>query len=179
MNQLTFSLLDLCQLGDIVPFYNTATKLGDPDRHEVHDYSDKLLVRSLGLFQDKYNELVDKLGGDEQNVTTVKGDLYQELKAFILNPEPPTTLITEENIHEVKVVLYDRLQDATKNDSKWKYSAFRILRPHKLPEMLNRETAKKFFDAIKEKRNLVDGTPLLSWWLLEIIETRYLAIHGD
>ena len=163
MNQLTFSLLDLCQIGDIVPFYNTATKLGDPDRHEVHDYSDKLLVRSLGLFQDKYNELVDKLGGDEQNVTTVKGDLYQELKAFILNPEPPTSLITEENIHEVKVVLYDRLQDATKNDSKWKYSAFRILRPHKLPEMIIAKLRRSFSTPSKKK---------------EILQIALLYCHG-
>ena len=50
MNQLSFTLLDLCQLGDIEPFYNTVTKQLDDSQHEVHDLTDKLLVRSLGLF---------------------------------------------------------------------------------------------------------------------------------
>ena len=50
MNQLSFTLLDLCQLGDIEPYYNTVTKQVDNSQHEVHDLSDKLLVRNLGLF---------------------------------------------------------------------------------------------------------------------------------
>ena len=51
MHQLTFTLLDLIQLGDIVPFFNTATKLSDPDRHEVHYYNnDNLVVSNIELF---------------------------------------------------------------------------------------------------------------------------------
>ena len=50
MNQLSFTLLDLCQLGDIEPYYNTITKQNDLSQHEIHDLSDKLLVSSLGMF---------------------------------------------------------------------------------------------------------------------------------
>jgi hypothetical protein len=40
VKQLTFTLLDLTQLGDIVPFFNTSKKEAAIDRHEIHDSTD-------------------------------------------------------------------------------------------------------------------------------------------
>ena len=40
MSQLSLKLIDLIQLGDIVPYFNTKDKVPTADRHEVHDYDD-------------------------------------------------------------------------------------------------------------------------------------------
>ena len=107
MNQLSFTLLDLCQLGDIEPYYNTVTKQLDNSQHEVHDLSDKLLVSSLEQFQHQYNDLVHRLGGDEMKVQTIKGTLFKEYSDLYKAKQVPSIEITEDNVHEAKVVLTD------------------------------------------------------------------------
>jgi hypothetical protein len=54
VKQLTFTLLDLIQLGDIVPFFNSIKNVATRDMHEVHDYSDDLLVTTFNKFDDEY-----------------------------------------------------------------------------------------------------------------------------
>jgi len=76
-HQLSFTLRDLIQLGDIVPYYNSSDKSITADRHEVHDYEDKLLISHVNKFQDKYNDLVEKLGGDGLICQQVKGKIYK------------------------------------------------------------------------------------------------------
>ena len=178
MNQLSFTLLDLCQLGDIEPYYNTVTKQLDNSQHEVHDLSDKLLVSSLEQFQHQYNDLVHRLGGDEMKVQTIKGTLFKEYSDLYKAKQVPSIEITEDNVHEAKVVLLNELRDVSKDGHKWKYSVFEVLPPYYLPAMMDGDAAQSFFDAIKEKRKLVDGTPELSWWTIKEIEKRYMAEHN-
>jgi len=63
-------------------------------------------------------------------------------------------VVTAENIHEVKVVLYDKYLTLHKESVSWKASAFKILPPHYLPNTMNRESARTFFNEIKVKNNL-------------------------
>jgi hypothetical protein len=130
--QLTFSLLDLIQLGDIVPHYNTIEKKSVADWHEIHDYEDKLLISHFSKFDDKFRELVLKPQIDEYSLQSTRGKTYHKYKAIVNTQEKSTTHVTAENIHEVKVVLlFDRqFHDISKDGRKWKYSPFKILHPH-------------------------------------------------
>ena len=105
MNQLTFSLLDLIQLGDIIPHYSTKDKKHIADLHEVHDFEDKLLVSHYSMFKDKYVELTLKLRTEDYNLQSSKGTTYLKYREIVNSPEAPTIDITAENIHEVKLVL--------------------------------------------------------------------------
>ena len=105
MNQLTFGLLDIIQLGDIIPHYSTKDKKHIADLHEVHDFEDKLLVTHYSMFKDKYIELTLKLQTDEYNLQSSKGKTFMKYREILNGPEEPTIDITAENIHEVKLVL--------------------------------------------------------------------------
>lgn len=123
-------------------------------------------------------ELEHKLGGDEMIIQTIKGTLYKEYSDLFKAKQVPSIEITEDNVHEAKVVLLNELRDVSKDGHKWKYSVFEVLPPYYLPAMMDSDTAQSFFDAIKEKRKLVHGTPQLSWWTIEEIEKRYMAQHN-
>jgi hypothetical protein len=123
-------------------------------------------------------ELEHKLGGDEMIIQTIKGTLFKEYSDLYKAKQVPSIEITEDNVHEAKVVLLNELRDVSKEGHKWKYSVFEVLPPYYLPAMMDGDAAQSFFDAIKEKRKLVHGTPQLSWWTIEEIEKRYMAQHN-
>jgi hypothetical protein len=50
MKQLAFTLLELIQLGDVIPHYHSVTRKARPGRHEVHDRADTLLISSCNAF---------------------------------------------------------------------------------------------------------------------------------
>jgi hypothetical protein len=79
-------------------------------------------------------------------------------------------VITAENIHEVKVALYGKFLTLHKQSVTWKASAFTILPPYFLPQTLDRDSAKTFFDEIKIQKKFKPGQPKLSWWLIAEIE---------
>ena len=58
--QLAFTLLDLIQLGDIVPHMDSITNVAAPNRHEVHEHGGVLLHGTFNSFEDMYNEMLDK-----------------------------------------------------------------------------------------------------------------------
>ena len=92
-------------------------------------------------------------------------------------PQAADTLVTEENIHEVKVALTGRFNTV---DDYWSYSAFFILPPHKLSPGLNRKHAEIFCKNVLRQRNLkMYDKPQLSWWLLSEIEKEYLAKQAE
>ena len=111
-------------------------------------------------------------------VQTIKGSLFKEFSDLYKAKQVPSIEITEDNVHEAKVVLLNELRDVSKEGHKWKYSVFEVLPPHYLPAMMDGEAAQSFFDAIKEKRKFVDGTPELSWWTIKEIEKRYMAKYN-
>ena len=179
IRQLSFTLLDLIQLGEIVPHYDTHTKTAVPGQHEVHDYTDKLLVSSRNLFDDKLNYLKLKLGiQDEKAFSEVRGGVYGFYKEVIARAPGAGTLVTAENIHEVKVVLINEFFKLQKGESKWTGSAFKILPPYMLPAHLDHPAAKTFFDLIKGQRKFRTGKPQLSWWLMPEIEEEYFVKTG-
>ena len=92
-------------------------------------------------------------------------------------PQAADTLVTEENIHEVKVALTGRFNTV---DDYWSYSAFFILPPHKLSPGLNRKHAEIFCKNVLRQRNLkMYDKPQLSWWLLSEIEKEFLAKQAE
>ena len=176
MKQLNFTLLDLIQLGDIVPFFNTATKDATPDRHEVHDNTDKLLVSSYNKFDEEYNQLTNELcgDGDTLSVQMVRGAIFMKYREILNKNETPTISVTADNIDQVKVVLIGNASSRTKPTDKSIYWAFKILPPYHMPEVLDRDSAKVYFDDIKARRNFQPGEPQLSWWVLHEIKAEFL-----
>ena len=92
----------------------------------MHDYTDSFLISYCNLFDDKHHELKLKLGiKDEYLIQSVKGTLFKKYREMVDGPQAADTLVTAENIHEVKVALTGRF--ITVDDYKsvrWSYSAF-------------------------------------------------------
>jgi len=100
--------------------------------------------------------------------------LFMKYKEILNKNETPTIPVTAENIHEVKVLLIGNGRSRSKPTDKSIYWAFKILPPHYMPEVLDRESAKVYFDDIKERRNFQPGVPQLSWWVLHEIKAEFL-----
>lgn len=144
LKHLSFTLLDLIQLGDIVPHYNSTNLTGVLDHHEVHDRSDSLLISRMNLFEDKYHELRNKLGVADKldlKYQGARGGIYKKYKMILERPQVADTLVTPENIHEVKVLLTGKFITLENSVSRWTCSAFEILPPYKLAPHLERHTA--------------------------------------
>jgi hypothetical protein len=144
----------------------------------VHDYSNSFLISHTNLFEDKYHELKLKLGiTDEYLISSVRGTLFKQYREMVDGPQAADTLVTAENIHEVKVALTGKFITADKG---WSYSAFYILPPHKLSPGLNRKHADIFCKNVLAQRNLkLHDNPQLSWWLLPEIEKEFLAKQAE
>ena len=144
----------------------------------MHDYTNSFLISHTNLFEDKYHELKLKLGiTDEYLIQGVKGTLYKKYREMVDSPKAADTLVTAENIHEVKVALTGRFNTV---EDYWSYSAFFILPPHKLSPGLNRKHAEIFCKNVLRQRNLkIYDKPQLSWWLLSEIEKEFLAKQAD
>ena len=91
----------------------------------MHDYTDSFLISNTNLFKDKYEELKLKLGiTDELDIQGVKGSLFKKYKDMVDSPKAATTLLTAENIHEVKVALTGKFVTVDNKSVRWSYSAF-------------------------------------------------------
>jgi hypothetical protein len=93
--------------------------------------------------------LLELAGLDELAIQQVRGSFYSSYKDIINGPSIADTIITAANISEVKVLLLNSFFTLEKDGVKWSASAFKILPPHKLPDDLDRTSAKAFFDDIK------------------------------
>ena len=76
--------------------------------------------------------------------------------------EAPSTVITADNIHQVSVCLVGEFFDYTKDNIKYKVCAFKMNHPFMLPVDLNRDSAKTFFDEIRQKKNFKAEELILS-----------------
>jgi hypothetical protein len=54
MKQLAFTMLDLIQLGEILPHFDSKTKTTAVSHHEIHDHSDSLLISRCNEFDKQY-----------------------------------------------------------------------------------------------------------------------------
>ena len=137
----------------------------------MHDYTDSLLISSCNLFDDKYHELKLKLGiTDELDIQGVKGSLFKKYKEMVDSPKAATTLVTAENIHEVKVALTGKFITVDNGYSRWTESVFMILPPYNLSPELNRNNADSFFSKILAQRKIKNGKPELTYWVISEIE---------
>jgi hypothetical protein len=130
-------LLDIIQLGEIVPFFNTVKKEAAIDRHEVHDLTNELLISNYNKFDHGFGILANELGGTEEsnyNVQRARGSVFKKYKGIVDLNEAPTIALTSENIHEVKVVLIGNSSTATKPTGKSTFWSFKILAPHFMPD---------------------------------------------
>jgi hypothetical protein len=160
-------LLDLIQFGDVVPLFDSVKNSPTIDRHEVHIHDYDRFLSHFNKFDTLYTDLVNEVGAvDDLHIQPVRGTLFHKYKKSLESQETPTTVVTTENIHEVRVVLLGNFATLTKANVSWKCSAFKILLPHFLPVALDRDSAKIFCDDIKAKRNLLPEAPQLSNWLL-------------
>lgn len=65
MKQLAFNMLDLIQLGEILPHFDSKTKTTALSLHEVHDHSDSLLISRYNQFDKQYENMRSELAGLE------------------------------------------------------------------------------------------------------------------
>ena len=84
------------------------------------------------------------------------------IKNSFTSTEAPTTVITADNIHQVSVALVGDFFDYTKDNIKFKVCVFKIIHPFMLPVDLNRDSAKTFFDEIRQKKNFKAEELILS-----------------
>ena len=107
-----------------------------------------------------------------------RGDLYSIYKAIVETQDDPTTAITAENIHKVKILLGDFVT-ITKANVTRKIVPFKILHPHFMPVAMDRDSAKIFFDDIKAKRDLKPEVPQLSNWVIAEIKAIFLKNYAN
>jgi hypothetical protein len=176
VKQLSFSLLDLIQFGDVVPFFNSGMKIKDTGRQEVHFYDFDHFLSHHNKLEEQYQLLSIELR-DQYFVGKARGDLYSVYKAIVETQDVPTTVITADNIHEVKILLGDFVTLTKANVSR-KIAPFKILHPHFLPVAMDRDSAKIFFDDIKAKRDLKTEVPQLSNWALSEIKAIFLKNYA-
>ena len=106
MRQLSFTLLDLIQLGVILPHFNSTTKVAFPGRHEIHDHTDRLLISSYNRFDEEYHQLKLSLPElDDSTIQEARDTLYEKYKKEIVSSEVPDIVVTSDNIPDVKVFL--------------------------------------------------------------------------
>lgn len=86
-------------MGEILPNFNSATKRQEAGRHEVHDYSDNSIFKSLQYFRDILVDLNNQYGGDENKALTgFRTSLFKKYQDIVASAEGGITLVTAENI---------------------------------------------------------------------------------
>lgn len=175
IRQLSFTLLDLMQLGDLRLNYDSVNKVHLPGHHEVHDPTGSQLLAAFNQFEISYAAMRKRLEGlegyDDYQLQLSRGGSYADLKDLVNSPRAPNVLISPDNIHDVKVVLVGEFFTLSKGGSSCKCSAFRVLPPYMLPYGIAHEN--EFFAAITATNCVPAGPPSLSSWLVEKIEQDY------
>jgi len=106
LKQLAFNLFDLIQLGEILPHFDSKTKITAISHHDVHYHSDSLLISRFNEFDKQYENMRSELGGlEDLAIQQVRGSFYSTYKGIINGPSVADTIVTAENISEVKVLL--------------------------------------------------------------------------
>lgn len=92
----------------------------------MHDNFDSILISSWNLFDGKYIELLLKLGiKDEYLISSVRGTLFKKYREIVTGTQAAAeVLVTQENIHEVKVALTGKFVTVDNKSVRWSYSAF-------------------------------------------------------
>jgi hypothetical protein len=79
----------------------------------------------------------------------VRGSLYNQYKEIANIQDESPTIVTPDNIQDVKVLLIGNFVTLTKATGKCICWTFKVLYPHFLPLYLDRDSAKKLFDKVK------------------------------
>ena len=110
-----------------------------------------------------YKSLVARINGIAYDCQMMRNThVSATIRNSFSRTEAPTTEITADNIHEVSVCLVGDFFDYTKDNIKYKVCAFKLNHPFMLPVDLNRDSAKTFFDEIRQKKNFKPEELILS-----------------
>ena len=118
----------------------------------MHDSGDK--IRSiLNKFEGEYDAMVESLKAEPYDCKMLLSPHIRNYMNVLETDIAPHNVITADNIHLVKVLLIGEPFDYKEGKNKFKVWTFKIMHPHLLAMDLVRESAKIFFDEIKQKQN--------------------------